>query len=52
LEYRLKENSSPLDFEHEKIRNIILNNRKIKIIESLRNEVFAEGKEKEWFEIY
>ena len=52
LEYRLKESFSPIEFEREKIRNIILNNRKVRLIENLRNEVMAEGHEKNWFEIY
>jgi hypothetical protein len=52
LEYRLKEDSSPIEFEREKIRNAILNNRKVKLIESLRNEVMVEGQERNWFEIY
>jgi hypothetical protein len=52
LEFRLKESFSPIEFEREKIRNIILNNRKVKLIESLRNEIMSEGYEKNWFEIY
>ncbi len=52
LEFRIKESFSPIDFEREKIRNIILNNRKVKLIESLRNEVMVEGQEKNWYEIY
>ncbi|MDR0437222.1 MAG: hypothetical protein LBH22_02840 [Bacteroidales bacterium] len=52
LEYRLIGNFSPIEFEREKIRNILLNNRKVRLIESLRNEVVSEGREKKWFEIY
>ncbi|MCL2681855.1 MAG: hypothetical protein FWE63_00040 [Bacteroidales bacterium] len=52
LEYRLVGSVSPIEFEREKIRNIILNNRKVRLIESLRNEVMSEGREKKWFEIY
>jgi hypothetical protein len=52
LEYRRKEDFSPIEFEREKIRNIILNNQKVKLIENLRNEVMTEGNEKKWFEIY
>jgi len=52
LEYRLKESYSPIEFEREKIRNIILNSRKVRLIENLRNEVMAEGQEKGWFEIF
>jgi hypothetical protein len=52
LEYRLKEDFSPIEFEREKIRNTILNNRKVRLIESLRNEVMVEGQERNWFEIF
>jgi hypothetical protein len=52
LEYRIRGNFSPIEFEREKIRNIILNNRKVALIESLRSEVMVEGQEKNWFEIY
>ena len=52
LEYRTEGNPSPIEFENEKIRNIILNTRKVKLIEALRSEVMAEGQEKNWFEIF
>ncbi|MDR2906470.1 MAG: hypothetical protein LBU91_00570, partial [Bacteroidales bacterium] len=52
LEYRAEEDFSPIEFEREKIKNIILNNRKVKLIESLRTEVMVEGQENNWFEIY
>ena len=52
LEFRLKEDYSPIEFEREKIRSIILNNRKVRLIESLRKEVMVEGQEKNWFEIF
>ena len=52
LEFRLRGDLSPIEFEREKIRSIILNNRKVKLIESLRNEVMVEGQERNWFEIY
>jgi hypothetical protein len=52
LEYRLKGDYSPIEFEREKIRTIILNNRKVGLIESLRNEVMIEGQERNWFEIF
>jgi hypothetical protein len=52
LEYRLRGDYSPIEFEREKIRTIILNNRKVGLIESLRNEVMVEGQERNWFEIF
>ncbi|MCL2027842.1 MAG: hypothetical protein FWG79_05065 [Bacteroidales bacterium] len=52
VEFSLRGDYSPIEFEHEKIRNIILNNRKVQLIENLRNEVMVEGQERNWFEIY
>ncbi len=52
LEFRVKESFSPFDFEREKIRTIILNNRKVKAIEDLRSGVMEEGQKNEWFEIF
>jgi hypothetical protein len=52
VEFRLRGDYSPIEFEREKIRNIILNSRKVKLIENLRNEVMIEGQERNWFEIY
>ena len=52
LEFQLRGSLSPIDFERDRIRHIILNNRKNRILENLRNEVMAEGQERNWFEIY
>ena len=52
VEHRLVGDYSPIEFEREKIRNIILNNRKVGLLESLRNEVMVEGQERNWFEIF
>ncbi|MCL2416758.1 MAG: hypothetical protein FWD02_02355 [Bacteroidales bacterium] len=52
LEFRLVGNYSPIEFERERIRSVILNNRRVGLIESLRNEVMTEGQERNWFEIF
>lgn len=52
LEYQLKNDISPLSFEEENIRNIILNKRKLKLIEDLEKDVMKEGVAKNNFEIY
>jgi len=52
LEHRLIGDYSPIEFERDKIRSIILNSRKVRLIETLRNEVMVEGQERNWFEIY
>jgi len=52
LEFRLAGDLSPIEFEHERIRRVILNNRRVGLIESLRNDVMVEGQERNWFEIF
>jgi len=52
LEFRLAGSFSPIEFERERIRTVILNNRRVELIESLRNDVMVEGYERDWFEIF
>jgi len=52
LEFRLAGSFSPIEFERERIRTVILNNRRVELIESLRNDVMVEGYERNWFEIF
>lgn len=52
LEYQLKDDISPLEFEAKNIRNIILNKRKMQLIEQLEKDVMTEGAAKNNFEIY
>lgn len=52
VDYRVKDGLSPLGFEKENIRQIILNKRKIKIIEDMHTEVFQAALKKSDFEIY
>lgn len=52
LEYQLKDAISPLSFEKKNIRNIIMNKRKLKLIEQLETDVYNEGVAKNNFEIY
>ena len=52
LEYQLKDDISPLEFEVKNIRNIILNKRKMQLIEQLEKDVMNVGAIKNNFEIY
>lgn len=52
VDYRIKDGISPMSFESENIRQIILNKRKIKIIEDMRNEVYQAALDQSDFEIY
>jgi len=51
-DFRIKDGVSPLSFEKENIRKIILNKRKLTIINNMRDEVFNTALEKGGFEIY
>jgi len=52
LEYQLKDDISPLSFEEKNIRNIIMNKRKLNLIEQLEKDVMTEGVAKNNYEIY
>ncbi|GHS85867.1 hypothetical protein FACS1894201_06090 [Bacteroidia bacterium] len=52
MEYRLKDQISPIAFEDGIIRNIILNRRKVEFINNLYDELWNSGKEKGYFEIF
>lgn len=51
-DFRIKESPSPLNFEQQKITSIILNQRKEKLLENLREELVKEATDKKEFEIY
>ena len=51
-EYRIRESISPLDFEQEHIRNIILNKRKLKLISDMKKSVYQEAIKKNKIEIF
>ena len=51
-DFRIKDGVSPLSFERENIRKIILNKRRLTIINNMRDEVFNTALEKNEFEIY
>jgi hypothetical protein len=41
--FMVEESNAPLSFEKENIRNIILNKRKIKLIEKMQQDIFTEA---------
>lgn len=51
-DFKIKDGASPLSFEKENIRQIIINKRKLNIIEKMRDEVFQSALENNDFEIY
>lgn len=44
--YRIQDNLSPLSFEYDRIRTIIINMRKMELIERMKRDVFIEAQEK------
>lgn len=51
-DFKIKESVSPLVFEEERITDIIINKRKIKLIEEMRSEAYERALENGEFEIY
>ena len=49
--FKIKESISPLSFEKENVRNFILNQRKLILIENVGNQVFNDAKKNGDFEI-
>lgn len=50
--YRITDNTSPLEFVEDEIRNIILNKRKVQLARELEDVVYEEAESNERFEIY
>lgn len=51
-DYKMKESLSPLSLEIENIRNIIINRRKLELINRMEQEVFQKALESKEFEIF
>ena len=51
-DFKIKEDVSPLNFEKDHIRNIILNRRKLNLLNSLENDIYEEATRQQQFEIY
>ena len=51
-DFKIKESVSPLNFEKDNIRNIIINKRKIKLLKNMQKEVMMKAVENYDFEIY
>jgi hypothetical protein len=49
---KLKESVSPLSFEKENVKKIILNKRKLKLIKDMQDKVFREALKNKDFEIF
>lgn len=51
-DFQVKESVSPLSFEKENVRKIILNKRKLDLIEEIEESIFNDALKNEEFEIY
>lgn len=52
LDYKLEKDVSPLSFEKENIKNMIINKRKIKLLTQLKNDLYEQASINKDFEIY
>lgn len=52
IDYRLKNSISPLSLEKEQIRNILLNKRKLELINRMKNDIYQDALARNNFEIY
>ncbi len=50
--FKTKNSASPLSFEKENIRNMILNKRKVTLIKKMREDIYKEAVRNKLFEIY
>ncbi len=51
-DFKIKDNISPLAYERSRIRDMILNKRKIELINNMRRDVYNEAVKRNDFEIY
>ncbi|MEI6750913.1 MAG: hypothetical protein WCM93_17310 [Bacteroidota bacterium] len=51
-DFKIKESVSPLNFEKQRIRDIILNKRKIELIGRMQEDIYINAQKKNVFEIY
>lgn len=52
VDFKIRETTSPLNFEAQNIKDIILNKRKLELITKMKNEITAEAFNKNKVEIY
>ena len=51
LDFQMKDSISPVSLEEANIRNIILNQRKLSLINEMKNDIFENARRKGDFEI-
>jgi hypothetical protein len=51
-DFKIKEGISPLSFEKDRIRNIILNKRKIDLLKKMQDDLYEKAVKNNYFEVY
>ncbi len=51
-DFKIKESISPLSFEKERVKNIIINKRKIDLIQKMHNDIYEKALKNNDFEIF
>ena len=52
VDFKIKDDTSPLAFEHNDIRNIIVNKRKVILVKKARSDIYNKALQNDEFEIY
>lgn len=52
VDFKIKDDTSPLAFKHNDIRSIIINKRKIILVKKVRNDIYTKALQNDEFEIY
>jgi len=52
LGFKIKDGVSPLSFEKQNIKNILLNKRKMELIDRMQDDIFKQAQQNKDFEIY
>ena len=52
MDFKIKDDISPLDFKRNDIYNIIISQRKVKLAKKVRNDIYDKALNNSEFEIY
>lgn len=52
VDFKIKDDTSPLAFKHNDIRSIIINRRKLMLVKKVRNDIYTKALQNDEFEIY
>ena len=52
VDFKIKDDTSPLDFERNDIISIIINRRKRELIKKVRKDLYVKAVENKEFEVY